>query len=255
MSKPETDLALRIRDKTLELLLEKEPGEISTRDIAKACKVTATSLYYYYRDKEALFTEVKLACIEKMNAAITEQISKKKLKQLKAGKKPNPLEEAKTGLEAFRDWAFNNPRIALLVMGQLKADTWDDPKMEKYCQSTVNAKTAFDQAVRTGLSASKNTLLDASLCVAAIWGAIEFVLHNRIIPQYRTQRGSIDFTNKMIDLVLTSLLDKPAAGGLYNQLPLARRPEARIHKPAAGGVHNQLPMLSTRSARRRAAPR
>ncbi len=31
MGKPETALAERIRDKTLELLLEKEPEEISTR--------------------------------------------------------------------------------------------------------------------------------------------------------------------------------------------------------------------------------
>jgi AcrR family transcriptional regulator len=46
LSKPKTDLAPQISEKTLELLMEKEPEEISTRDIAKACGVTATSLYY-----------------------------------------------------------------------------------------------------------------------------------------------------------------------------------------------------------------
>ncbi|MDR0442894.1 MAG: TetR/AcrR family transcriptional regulator [Treponema sp.] len=225
MSKPETDLAPRIREKTLDMLLEKEPEEISTRDIAKACGVTATSLYYYYKDKEALFTEIKLMCIEKMDATISAQIAretalqnarvtslqnaKKIEKTRKQGKKMEPLAECRAGLEAFRDWAFANPRIALLVMGRLKADTQADPeKMKKYYQSTSFAKTVFDRMVQAGVLDSKDTLLDASLCIAALWGAIEMVLLNRTVPQYWTKSGAVDFTDKMIDLLMTSLMSK-----------------------------------------------
>ncbi len=39
MGKPKTDLAPRIRGKTTELLLEKKPEEISTKDIAKVCGI------------------------------------------------------------------------------------------------------------------------------------------------------------------------------------------------------------------------
>jgi AcrR family transcriptional regulator len=185
--------------------LEKEPEEIFARDIAKACGVTATSLYYY-KDREALFTEVKLVCIEKMDKFITGQVAKKAPKNSKQGKTIDPIEEVKTGLTAFRDWAFANPRIALLVMGRLKADTQaDTEKMKKYYQSTVLAKTMLDQAVQAGFSGSKDTLLDASLCMAALCGAIESVLLNRTVPQYWSRRGVVDFTNKMIDLLLTSL--------------------------------------------------
>ena len=198
MGKPETDLAPRIREKTLELLLEKEPEEISTRDIAKACGVTATSLYYYYKNKETLFTEVKLDCVGKMDKFILGQIAKK------AGNQKNEL---RTGLEAFRDWAFANPRMALLVMGRLKADTMAEPeKMKKYYQSTFFAKTMLDKAVKAGFSKSKNTLLDVSLCIAALWGAVESVLLKRTVPQYWSKRGGLVFTNKMIDLLLTSLI-------------------------------------------------
>jgi len=77
MGKPKTDLAPKIREKTLELLLSREPEEISTRDIAKTCGVTATSLYYYYRDKEALFAEIKLSCIEQMDKYISERVAKR----------------------------------------------------------------------------------------------------------------------------------------------------------------------------------
>jgi AcrR family transcriptional regulator len=215
MGKPRTDLAPKIRDKTLELLLEKEPEEISTREIARACGVTATSLYYYYKDRDAIFTEIKLCCIEKMDEFISGRITKKlpahnRLhRKTRAGKRPLSLEEIKAGLEAFRDWAFANPRIALLVMGRLKADTQaDSEKMKKYYRSTVFAQAILDRAVHAGLSDSKDTLLDASLCITALWGAIESVLLNRTIPQYWTRRGSINFTDKMIDLLIASLMRK-----------------------------------------------
>ena len=206
MGKPRTDLAPRIREKTLALLLEKEPEEISTRDIAKACGVTATSLYYYYKDKETLFIEVKLDCVERMVSFISEAVAKKLKKYSKEGKKVTPLLELKTGFEAFRDWSFGNPRIALLVMGRLKADTQaDSDKMKKYYQSTAFVKIMLDNAVGAGLIKSKDTMLDACLCIAALWGAIESVLLNRTIPQYWTQKGSIEFTDNMIDLLITSL--------------------------------------------------
>lgn len=209
MGKPKTDLAPRIREKTLELLMEKEPEEISTRDIAKACGATTTCIYYYYKDKETLFLEIKLFCIKEMDKFIADRVEKLVKKYSKAGKKTDPLVEIRAGLEAFRDWAFANPRIALLVMERLKPDTLaDQEKMEKYYQSTIFAKVVLDKAVQTGSIKSKDTLLDASLCIAGLWGAIESVLLNRTIPQYWTQKGGEIFTNKMIDLLLISLESK-----------------------------------------------
>jgi len=209
MGKPRTDLAPRIREKTLELLMEKEPEEISTRDIAKACGATTTCIYYYYKDKETLYMEIKLYCVGKMDEFVKNQMEKLIKKHQKTGTKPDPLIEIRAGMEAFRDWAFTNPRIALLVMGRLKADTLADPeKMKKYYQSTVFAKTVLDNAVNAGISNSKDTLLEASLYISALWGAIESVLLNRTIPQYWTEEGKIIFTDKMIDLLLTSLTRK-----------------------------------------------
>jgi len=206
MGKPKTDLAPRIREKTLKLLMEKDPGEISTRDIAKICGATTTCIYYYYKDKETLFMEIKLDCVEKMDAFIINQAKKMIFKHQKANKKVDPLLELRAGLEAFRDWAFKNPGIAMLIMERLKADTLaDSEKMKKYYKSTIFAKTLLDNAVKAGISNSKDTLLDASLCISALWGAIESVLQNRTIPKYWTQQGKVIFTNKMIDLLLASL--------------------------------------------------
>jgi len=48
----------------------------------------------------------------------------------------------------------------------------DPEKMKKYYQSHVAAKAMFDTAVEAGLLNNKDTLLDASLAIAALWGAI-----------------------------------------------------------------------------------
>jgi hypothetical protein len=106
-----------------------------------------------------------------MDKFITGQITKKASKNSKLGKPIDPIEEVRTGLAAFRDWAFTNPRIALLVMERLKADTQNaTEKMKKYYQSTVLAKTMLDRAVQAGFSNRKDTMLDASLCIAVLWG-------------------------------------------------------------------------------------
>ena len=139
------------------------------------------------------------------------------------------LAAARAGFEAFRDWAFANPRIALLVMGRLKADTRDDPdKMKKYYSSTLFAKAILDKLVKAGLSDSKNTLLDANLCIASLWGAVEMVLLNRTIPQYWTHRGGLYFTDNMINLLLISLVQKPAPKMSNNKYFSAKKNKEKL---------------------------
>jgi AcrR family transcriptional regulator len=209
MAKPESDLVPRIREKTLALLLEKAPEEITMRDIAKACNVTATSIYYYYKDKDTLFTDIKLICLANMHKSIYIQTEKKITRYKISHERSNLLYELQAGLEAFRDWAFENPRIAILVMGRFKPDAITNQKdLDTYYESMFFGKSFLEKAAESGLVHSHDTMLDTSLCVSALWGAIESVLLKLTLPQYWTKQGSIDFTNKMIDFILTSLLSK-----------------------------------------------
>jgi AcrR family transcriptional regulator len=196
MRNSDSNLAEKIRQKTLELLMDKEPEEISMRELARECGVSATSLYYYYKDKEALFDALKKDCLKDMDHFIMKKTAKR-----------DPVTALRTGLGAFRDWTFANPRIAILVMGRLKANiTADREELKHYYHSNMFAKQILDQAVAAGLSKSRDTLLDASLCIAALWGAIESILLNRTIPRY--WNNEIYFTNKMIDLCCKAVLDR-----------------------------------------------
>lgn len=193
MRTADPELIPRIKEKTLELLMQKEPEEITMREIAQACGVSATTLYYYYRDKDALFEEVKLWRLEAMDAFIVSKT---------AGIEDSAA-AIKAAFTAFRDWAFENPRISLLIMGRLKANHSGG---EEYYRSTFFGKTLLERAVRDGRARTRtgDPLLDTSLTISALWGAIETVLLNRTLPEYWDK--GILFTDKMIELCCSVIL-------------------------------------------------
>ena len=139
------ELERKIREKTLELLMVKEPEEIGMRDIAAATGVTATAIYYYYVDKERLLEAVKKDCMATMDEFITSRM----------GALSDSLGTLRGGLAAFRDWAFANPRIALLVMNRFTPNVNAGPEeMAEYYRSTFFARDAIVREVAAGNAVS-----------------------------------------------------------------------------------------------------
>jgi hypothetical protein len=79
----------------------------------------------------------------------------------------------------------------------------DEEELEKYYRSTYFGKSLLDKAANEGKARNRDTLMDASLCIAALWGAVESVLLNRTIPKYWDK--GILFTNKMIELCCSAI--------------------------------------------------
>jgi len=183
------ELEKTIRSKTLELLMVKEPEEIGMREIATVCGVTATTIYYYYENKERLFEDVKKDCLFEMDRIILERSSRI----------DDDAEKFSGAFAAFRDWAFANPRIALLVMNRFKPNVEAGPgEMALYYRSTFLARDLIENLVAEGKADSPDALMDATLCIAAMWGAIESVLRFRTVPEY-WDRG-VEITDRMIEI-------------------------------------------------------
>ena len=72
MRKANVEIMPLIKQRTLELLMKKNPEEIGMRDIAENCGITATSIYHYYKDKDKLFQAISLDCLYKLNDRIKE---------------------------------------------------------------------------------------------------------------------------------------------------------------------------------------
>lgn len=196
MRKPNTEIKKIIKEKSLELLMQKNPEQIGMREIAATCGITATNIYHYYKDKDRLFQEISLDCLYKLNIRLTESTQKEKTIK----------KQIQSAIEAYRDWCFENPRRALLVMQGIKsADDASPEVIEEYYVCNRTGERLLKEAVRQGIAKSTNPRLDVSILVSGLWGCIESVLLKKSEPDY-WEKGNT-YTDRFIKLWITSIFE------------------------------------------------
>lgn len=194
MRKPNTEIISVIKQKTLELLMQKNPEQIGMREIAAACDITATNIYHYYKDKDRLFQEISLDCLYELNECLAE--SSQKGKTVKR--------QIQNAIESFRDWCFENPKRALLVMQGIKsADDAPPELIEEYYVCNRTGEKLLREAITQGLAKSTNPRLDVGILVSGLWGCIESVLLKKCEPDYWEKGKS--YTDRFIKLWLNSI--------------------------------------------------
>ncbi len=188
------EIITQIKDAAMKLLMEKEPSQIGMRDIASECGITATNIYHYFKDKDRLFQALSLDCLYQLNDKITE--NSKKGKSIKA--------QIKKAVEAYRDWCFENPRRALLVMQGIKsADDISAEEMEKYYLCNRSGEKLLRQAIKEGLAKSSNPRLDVGILVSGLWGCIESVLLKKSDKEY--WENGLAYTDRFIKIWCKSI--------------------------------------------------
>ena len=188
MRNPNTQITAIIKEKTLGLLMKKNPEQIGMRDIAAECKITATNIYHYYKDKDQLFQAVSLDCLNELNKRIEASVKGGDIK-----------EDILNAIHTFEDWCFENPRRALLVMQGIKsADDAGAEMIEAFYVCNRTGGEILTKAVKLGLAKSDNVRLDIDILVSGLWGCIEAVLLKKSEPEY-WQNGKA-FTGRFVDL-------------------------------------------------------
>ena len=166
MRNPNTQITAIIKEKTLGLLMKKNPEQIGMRDIAAECGITATNIYHYYKDKDRLFQAVSLDCLNELNRRIKESV--------KGG---DIREDILNAIGTYEDWCFENPRRALLVMQGIKsADDITPEQMEEFYVCNRTGEKLLREAIKQGLARSTDPRFDVSLLVSGLWGCSESVL-------------------------------------------------------------------------------
>lgn len=191
------ELEKRIKEKAFELMLLKDPSEIGMRDIAKACDITPTTIYHYFKDKYTLFETVSVSYLENLKNLMQESISKE----------TSSVEKLSNALKAFRTWCFDNPKIAMLIMTKNKIkDDATGKDVESYYVCNKFGQNLLEQAIQEGLVASKNPTLDNDIIISGLWGCIEAILLKRSSPDF--WEDGIIYTDRFIELSVNSLLTK-----------------------------------------------
>lgn len=191
------ELEQKIKETALKMLLEKNPGEIGMRDIAKACNITPPTIYHYYKDKYTLFETVSITYLENLKSFMQERIEHEDA----------AVKKLKSALEAFRDWSFKNPQIAMLIMTKNKIkDDASTNDVDSYYICNHFGQLLLEQAIQEGSMFSDNPELDTDVVISGLWGCIEAILLKRTIPGY-WQKG-VAYTDHFIKLAMQSLLSK-----------------------------------------------
>lgn len=194
MRKANEEIMPLIKQRTLELLMKKNPEEIGMRDIAENCGITATSIYHYYKDKDKLFQAISLDCLYKLNDRIKE-----------AAKNGNTIKkQIKNAIKSFRDWCFENPRLSLLVMEGIKsADDATQEIIEQYYVCNRTGEDLLRKAVAQGEARSENPRLDIGILISGLWGCIESIILKKSEPEY--WEDGKEFTDRFIKIWIKSI--------------------------------------------------
>lgn len=183
------ELVSSIKKRALELLMEKEPSEIGMREIAKNCGVSATAIYHYYKDKDCLFQEISLDCLNRINSVI----------ESAAEKAASPKEKVLASIRSFRDWSLKNPRVASLVMEKIKSAVNLSPEeTEKFYVCNRTGEKLLELCVEEGSARSENPRLDVGILVFGLWGCIQSVISRKSEVEY--WENSEPFTEHFINM-------------------------------------------------------
>lgn len=194
MRNPNPAIIKQIKETALKMLMEKDPLQIGMRDIARECGITATNIYHYFKDKDRLFQAISLDCLYKLNERITENL--KSASSIK--------DKIIMSVKAYRDWCFENPRRALLVMQGIKSADDLTPEMieEYYVCNRTGEKLLYD-AINQGIARSSNPRLDIGILVSGLWGCIESVLLKKSEREY-WDKGS-EYSDRFIAMWCDSI--------------------------------------------------
>ncbi len=194
MRNPNPAIISQIKETALKMLMEKDPLQIGMRDIARECGITATNIYHYFKDKDRLFQAVSLDCLYKLNERIVENLEKALTIK----------DKIIMALEAYRNWCFENPRRALLVMQGIKsADDLSPEMIEEYYVCNRTGEKLLLEAINQGQAKSSNPRLDVGILVSGLWGCIESVLLKKSEKEY--WNNGIEYTNRFITMWCNSI--------------------------------------------------
>lgn len=198
MARPSNpDLVKTIHQLAISEILEKGIESLSMRRLAKKARITPTTIYYYFSDKEDLLSKIKLVGIRDLDNWIFKRIDPEK----------NASGQMRQFVYAFLDWCVYNLNLAELVFEKLPIKTGDHSISDRdYYRPFFRAVDIFRRGVRNGEFQIENESLFTSLAFAWIYGIVRLHMHNVFIPEHRNNLDKL--TDYMLDFIFQKIMIK-----------------------------------------------
>ncbi len=176
MTRPSNpEMAEKIRTEAANLIFEKGLTSVSARTIAKNLGITATTIYYYYKDMNEIYKAIKIDGFISLDAFIQEN-------QNLNDSASNQLASI---MESFIKWCKLNSNLAELMFEKLPAQfDLTDEELEIYYLSYSRVVKVLEYGKMIGEFMFEDADEAASIGFAMIYGIIVLDLNKRFHEKF-----------------------------------------------------------------------
>lgn len=181
---PNPELVNAIKGAVVELILEKGEKAVKIRSVAEMVGVTATTIYYYFDNKDALMRKVSIMLFDDFNSYVDSK--------LEGDTPPERLESL--GKVIFQ-YAVENPNIFELLFSRKhlkpRGIKPDEEAIKTYYYTYYFAVRTIEEGVEQGYFECDDPHIVASATISYIYGLFELYISRRIPPPYTNEPEKI----------------------------------------------------------------
>lgn len=191
---PNPQLINVIQDIVAEEILAKGIEGVTVRLIAQRAGITATTIYYYFKNKEELFDKLKFNVTHEMDDYVFGRINRN----------DSPEKQLRDLIEAFVEWSIAHPKLLDLVFNTLPPKTnLTQEEMADLYQTQNKIIELLEKTASKNGNSSFNAKLDSSIYIGLAYGVVKLYLNKRIHPEY--WEDITPLKEKMVELIFNSL--------------------------------------------------
>ncbi|MCP4229638.1 MAG: TetR/AcrR family transcriptional regulator [bacterium] len=177
---PNPELVKAIKGAAVELLLEKGAKGVKIRKIADMVGVTATTIYYYFENKNELMRKVSIMVFDDFNRYVDSKL-----------KGDTPPERLISLRKAIFQYAVENPNIFELLFSRKyvnpEAGKHEDEAIKTYYYTYYLAISIINDGIKHGYFECDDPHIVASATISYIYGLFELYISKRIPPPYANE--------------------------------------------------------------------
>lgn len=194
MSRPANpELIQVIQNIVAEEIQSKGLEGVTVRLIAKRAGITATTIYYYYKNKEELFDKLKFNVAREMDEYIFSRVNRE----------DPPEKQFEDLIGAFVEWSLAHPKLLDLVFDTLPPKTNLTQEEAADLYRTQNRIIELMEKLRFKNENSFNPKVDSSIYIGLAYGVVKLFLNKRVLPDY--WEDITPLKEKMIEFIINSL--------------------------------------------------
>lgn len=165
---------------------------VTVRLIAKRAGITATTIYYYYKNKEELFDKLKFNVTQEMDEYIFNRVNRE----------DPPEKQFKDLIEAFVEWSIAHPKLLDLVFDALPPKTNLTREEAADLYRTQNKIIELMKKLRLKNENSFDPKLDSSIYIGLAYGVVKLFLNKRVLPEYWDDITPLK--DKMVEFIINN---------------------------------------------------